>query len=215
MKHILKVLIATFASLFIFANLASAHVTVQPSSSAPEAWETYTLKVPVEKDVATTKVILKVPAGVEFVSYQPVPGWKVATEKGKDGKVVTVTWEATAEGISSGQFQQFVFVAKNPEKETSIAWDAFQYYKDGEIVEWSGEEGSDTPHSVTAITATPATNVESTDHHSHDQHSTDHVKATAGVENNDGNQTVSITLASIALILAIVALIFAIRKSKR
>ena len=43
------------------------------------------------------------------------------------------------EGILPGQFQRFTFVAKNPIK-NKIAWDAYQQYKDGEIVEWTGDE---------------------------------------------------------------------------
>lgn len=63
-----------------------------------------------------------------------------ARAKDTAGKVKTVIWEATGEGILPGQFQRFTFVAKNPDKEQKIAWDAYQQYKDGEIVEWTGDE---------------------------------------------------------------------------
>lgn len=144
---------AVIAGTLLFAGLASAHVSVKPSASKPSAYETYTIKIPVEKDISTVKVALKIPAGVDFKNYQPVPGWKVETAKDNAGRVTTVTWAADAEGgIEPGQFQQFYFVAKNPNKDTSIAWDAFQYYKDGSIVEWTGD-GGDSPHSVTTISA--------------------------------------------------------------
>ncbi|MFJ7471254.1 YcnI family protein [Peribacillus frigoritolerans] len=219
MKNISKLLIFTFAALFIFSGSAYAHVTVKPSSSAPEAWETYTIKVPVEKETATTKVTLKVPEGVTFESYQPIPGWKVTTEGDKDGHVKTVTWAATDKGIAAGQFQQFSFVAQNPKEETKVAWDAFQYYEDGEIVEWSGEEGSDLPHSVTEITVTPKADAEPADHGHEDEADTkattpDNSKDAATTE-GDGNQTLIITLAVISLILSIVALFAALRKNKK
>ncbi|MFS0761882.1 MULTISPECIES: YcnI family copper-binding membrane protein [Peribacillus] len=220
MKNISKLLIFTFAALFIFSGSAYAHVTVKPSSSAPEAWETYTIKVPVEKETATTKVTLKVPEGVTFESYQPVPGWKVTTEGDKDGHVKTVTWAATDEGIAAGQFQQFSFVAQNPKEETNVAWDAFQYYEDGEIVEWSGEEGSDLPHSVTEITVAPKADAEPADHghkdeaDTNDSTTTDNSKESATTE-GDSNQTLIITLAVISLILSIVALLAALRKTKK
>ncbi|MEY8730708.1 YcnI family protein [Peribacillus frigoritolerans] len=220
MKNISKLLIFTFAALFIFSGSAYAHVTVKPSSSAPEAWETYTIKVPVEKETATTKVTLKVPEGVTFESYQPVPGWKVTTEGDKDGHVKTVTWAATDKGIAAGQFQQFSFVAQNPKEETKVAWDAFQYYEDGEIVEWSGEEGSDLPHSVTEITVAPKADAEPADHGHEDEADTndsttpDKSKDAATTE-DDGNQTLIITLAVISLILSIVALFAALRKNKK
>lgn len=220
MKNISKLLIFTFAALFIFSGSAYAHVTVKPSSSAPEAWETYTLKVPVEKETATTKVTLKVPEGVTFESYQPVPGWKVTTEGDKDGHVKTVTWAATDEGIAAGQFQQFSFVAQNPKEETKVAWDAFQYYEDGEIVEWSGDEGSDLPHSVTEITVAPKADAEPADHGHKDEAdtkdttTTDNSKDSATTE-GDSNQTLIITLAVISLIISIVALFAALRKNKK
>ncbi|CAH0286259.1 hypothetical protein SRABI96_04123 [Peribacillus sp. Bi96] len=216
MKNFSKLLISTFAALFIFSGSAYAHVTVKPSSSAPEAWETYTIKVPVEKETATTKVTLKIPEGVTFESYQPVPGWKVTTED-KNGHVKTVTWTATDEGIAAGQFQQFSFVAQNPKEETNVAWDAFQYYEDGEIVEWSGDEGSDLPHSVTEISLAPKADAESTDHGHKDEADTDNTKATDNSKDtvqteDDSNETLIITLSVISLILSIVALFAALRK---
>ncbi|MFP5111021.1 YcnI family copper-binding membrane protein [Bacillaceae bacterium C204] len=214
--RISKVFIPAVISLFFYSSIASAHVTVMPKTSSTGAWETYTLKVPVEKDVATTKVTVKVPAGVEMMSYQPVPGWTYSSEKDASGKVKTFTFEATGEGIQSGQFQQFVFVAKNPEKATKAAWDAFQYYKDGSIVEWTGNEGSDAPHSITDIvTAT------TTDHH--DSQTTDHndkaqTKDTKKTEGKDTEKkletsnSLSLVLSGLAALLSFAALIIAIRK---
>jgi uncharacterized protein YcnI len=141
------------AGALLFAGMASAHVTVKPSISQPNAWETYTLKVPVEKNIPTTKVALKIPKEVVFKQYEPVPDWKVATEKDSSGKVTTVTWTTEKDGIQAGQYQRFSFVAQNADQNTAAAWDAFQYYSDGSIVEWTGDEGSNNPHSITEITA--------------------------------------------------------------
>ena len=44
-----KVIISTLAGLFIYASVASAHVSVKPQVSAPGAWETYTIKVQLKK----------------------------------------------------------------------------------------------------------------------------------------------------------------------
>lgn len=141
------------AGALLFAGMASAHVTVKPSISQPNAWETYTLKVPVEKNIPTTKIALKIPKEVAFKQYEPVPNWKVATEKDNSGKVTTVTWSAEKDGIQAGQYQRFSFVAQNANQNTEAAWNTFQYYSDGSIVEWTGDEGSSTPHSITKIIA--------------------------------------------------------------
>ncbi len=62
-----------------------------------------------------------------------------------------VSWTATGEGIQAGQFQRFYFTAQNPDTAGDIAWDAYQHYADGSLVQWSGEEGTDSPHSITGI----------------------------------------------------------------
>lgn len=219
-----KVIIASFTGVFLFAGAASAHVSVQPAVSTPSAWETYTLKVPVEKDIPTTKVVVKIPDGVTFVNYQQVPEWEVTLDTGSSNNVQTVSWTATGEGIQAGQFQQFTFVAKNPESETNIAWDAFQYYKDGSIVEWNGKEGSATPHSVTKV-STASTEPEQQDsHYEHDTVEKEHEtpdKGTATESNkadeedtDPPSQTASLILSIASLILSIAAIILAVRKNK-
>lgn len=133
------------AALMLFAAVASAHVTVSPAESGTGAWETYTLKVPSEKDIATVQVDLRIPAGAEFKQYEATPGWEVTVEGNK------VSWIAKDGGIAAGQFQRFYFTAKNPDTAGDINWDAYQHYADGSLVQWSGEPGSDSPHSITTI----------------------------------------------------------------
>ncbi len=183
-------------SLVGFTAAASAHVSVKPAESAAGSWETYTMKVPVEKNEPTTKVVLKMPAGVEFQQYQPIPGWKTSVSK-HDDKAVSVTWEAKDGGIQPGQFQQFTFVAKNPEKSGDAAWDAYQYYKDGSIVEWTGDEKADTPHSITKITKSASV----TDAHGAEQ---SNEESKSGVSALD---IAAIVLSAAAIILSIAALV--------
>lgn len=223
--------IATAAAGFLlFSGIASAHVTVKPSVSQPDAWETYTIKIPSEKEIPTTKVTLKVPEGVELMNYQPVPDWKVATEKDGSGKISSITWEATGAGIQAGEFQQFNFVAHNPGKETEVAWDAFQYYKDGSIVEWSGDEGSESPHSITKITTAAGQASEPADH-GHNAAAGGQQEQTQGnagsAENaatapaasdnssSSGVQTATLVVSIAALVLSIIALVAALAKKKR
>lgn len=183
-------------SLVGFTAAASAHVSVKPAESAAGSWETYTMKVPVEKNEPTTKVVLRMPAGVEFQQYQPIPGWKTSVSK-HDDKAVSVTWEAKDGGIQPGQFQQFTFVAKNPEKSGDAAWDAYQYYKDGSIVEWTGDEKADTPHSITKITKSASV----TDAHGAEQ---SNEESKSGVSALD---IAAIVLSAAAIILSIAALV--------
>lgn len=221
MKNVIKKwtvgLMSSGLALIIFTGTASAHVSVKPAVSVPGAEEIYTIKIPVEKDLNTTKVALKIPAGVEFDSYQPVPGWKVSLDKDAAGIPKTITWSATDAGIAAGQFQQFYFVAKNPEKETQAIWDAYQYYKDGSIVEWTGDESSASPHAITKITAAPG-NVEAVqDDHHHDTKveatQTEKVASDTTTEKS-GSQTTVLTLSIIALLLSIVAVVRSFMRRK-
>ncbi|AOT99943.1 MULTISPECIES: YcnI family protein [Bacillus] len=195
-KKALIFISAVTLSLVGFTAAASAHVSVKPAESAAGSWETYTMKVPVEKNEPTTKVVLKMPAGVEFQQYQPIPGWKTSVSK-HDDKAVSVTWEAKDGGIQPGQFQQFTFVAKNPEKSGDAAWDAYQYYKDGSIVEWTGDEKADTPHSITKITKSASV----TDAHGAEQ---SNEESKSGVSPLD---IAAIVLSAAAIILSIAALV--------
>lgn len=203
-------------SLLLFSGIASAHVSVNPSTSTPGAWETYTIKIPVEKDIPTMKVSLKIPDVVDFKQYQPVPDWKVTTEKDSSGKVSTITWTAINEGISAGEFQMFNFVVQNPKEDASIAWDAYQYYNDGSIVEWTGNEESTTPHSVTLITTATATSEGgAVNNGAHDGHGNStgtpsvEDKPSHASDHSDSSETSS-TLDMVTLILSVLALIISI-----
>ncbi|WP_334074875.1 YcnI family copper-binding membrane protein [Paenibacillus sp. A14] len=222
----------------LFAGWASAHVTVKPGTSAPGAWETYSIKVPVEKDIPTVKVSLKIPEGLDFKQYRPVPDWKVELTKNDDGQVTAVAWVAEGKGIGPGEFQQFEFVGKNPDSDSALAWDAFQYYSDGSIVEWIGEKDSDNPHSITKVTADAAGAAEE-DHavHGHDSDAratgaaggnTDTgagtganagTKAAAPDEAQDGGTSAveigTLILSLAALLVSLAALFAALRSRKR
>ncbi|WP_438347895.1 YcnI family protein [Paenibacillus sp. FA6] len=222
--------ISAVASSMLFAGIASAHVTVKPTTSTPGAWETYTIKIPVEKDIPTTKVSLKIPAEVDFKQYQPAPDWQTSTEKDATGKVSSITWTATGEGISAGEFQTFNFVAVNPKEDASIAWDAYQYYSDGSIVEWTGEEGSDLPHTITLITSASSSE-EADDNAAHDHdHSTTAPATPSEVDQEPTNTSdtsssnstsstsamdiTTLVISIVALFISIIALLRALRNKK-
>ena len=57
--------------------VALAHAVVYPKTSRPGAYEKYVLRVPNERDVPTTRVELRFPAGLRVVSFGDVPGWKL------------------------------------------------------------------------------------------------------------------------------------------
>ncbi|BBN99825.1 YcnI family protein [Sporolactobacillus terrae] len=200
MKKFSQTITAAFFSavlLFAFHDSASAHVTVKPVQSITGSSETYTITVPTEKNIPTTKVALRIPKNVQFYSYQPVPGWTTEVIKNAHGQAQTVSWTAKESGIAPGAFQQFQFRALNPKQTGALAWNAYQTYKDGSIVEWTGKENGETPHAITNV-------VKSAD-------------TTRSVPHGDrGNQILSLTaivLSAIAIALSVITLV-ALRKKK-
>jgi uncharacterized protein YcnI len=141
----------------IFAGIASAHVVVYPKESTQGSYEKFTVRVPSEKEIPTVKVEVKFPTDAVAVSrFEPKPGWSYAIAKDASGKVTGVTWTATGEGLSATEFGDFSMQGKVAEQAAQIVWKAYQTYKDGSVVEWTGAEGSDKPASVTTVNAKTA-----------------------------------------------------------
>ncbi|MBC6140691.1 DUF1775 domain-containing protein [Listeria welshimeri] len=205
MKKIISMLVVLLA-VFVIPFQASAHVSVSPNESTVKSWETYTMKVPSEKEMASKKIVLKIAKGVSFESYEPVPGWTTTIDK-KNG---TVTWQTEGNGIEKGQFQRFSFIAKNPSEEGDVAWNAYQYYEDGSIVEWVGAEDSETPHATTKILKESA----QTTTGSHGEVVAG-AEDTAGDTSNSNDNTILLWTAVVISVLALITGILAILSRKK
>ena len=64
-RRVATSLSALALTVVLLPTLSWAHAVVFPRQSAPGAYEKYVLRVPNEKAVATTKVELRFPAGVD------------------------------------------------------------------------------------------------------------------------------------------------------
>jgi uncharacterized protein YcnI len=133
-----------------------AHAVVFPKASAPGAYERYVLRVPNEKNVATTRVELRIPAGVRVISFADVPGWKLEPKTDSANAIVGAVWTGT---LAPKRFVEFPFMAVNPKTPTTIHWPALQTYADGQLVEWTGADSSKSPASATEIVAAAAPSV--------------------------------------------------------
>ncbi len=162
--------------------LAQAHVTLQPEEVPAGGFTRLDVRVPNERDDASTvKVEVQFPAGFQFASTEPVPGWtaKVTRKKlaepvmdhGEEvtDRVDTITWTGSgaAGRIGPGQFQDFGVSVGVPDKpDTSLTFKALQTYGDGEVVRWIGAPDADEPAPQVKLTASegghdaPAADVE-------------------------------------------------------
>lgn len=144
------------------APAASAHVTVSSSSAEPGGYAVLTFRVPTESETASTVgLTVSLPEDTPFTSVltEPIAGWEAtATESELDTPVedahgntistavTSVTWTATGDGLSPGEFGEFrISVGPLPDGGT-IHLPAVQAYSDGTTVEWVQQaEGSAEP----------------------------------------------------------------------
>ncbi|HEV8447173.1 MAG TPA: DUF1775 domain-containing protein [Gemmatimonadaceae bacterium] len=151
MRLPLKVaLAAVAASTVVLAGplIAFAHAVVFPKISTTGTFERYVLRVPNEKTVATTRVEIRFPAGVRVTSFEDVPGWQLEVLSDSAKHITGAVWTGT---LAPQRFVEFPFSAANPKTEAQVAWPTLQTYADGEVVEWTGPEGSKRPASSTSI----------------------------------------------------------------
>lgn len=152
MKRWMSTIVLT-STFLTFSGIASAHVTVWPKETKANAYERYTVRVPVEKDSATTKVRLEFPTGINIGNVLPVPGWDYKLEKNAEGRYSGIIWTATAGGIKPHEFQEFGLSGKNPKVSGTLTWKAYQTYADGTTVEWTGDKEAKTPAPTITVKA--------------------------------------------------------------
>jgi uncharacterized protein YcnI len=141
---------------------AQAAVTLQPDTAAPGRFTRLDLRVPTERDKPTRQVILQMPAGFAFASYEPVAGWDVRMStqplmtpiKTADGAVIDqevtrIRWTARSPqaAVPPGAFQDFGLAVRIPDGKlgSKLTFQALQVYQGGEVVRWSGSADSAAP----------------------------------------------------------------------
>lgn len=130
----------------LLALPAAAHVRVTPAASEPGATETYSMAVPTEGKVTTTKVELILPKGMTLVSVDDA-GKPYDVKQDPEGRTVII-WTTN---IEPSYAKIFKFTARNPAGMTEVSWPAHQYYADGTQADWVDVPGSRRPASVTRL----------------------------------------------------------------
>jgi len=145
-------LLLALGGALVACSTAGAHAHVSPSVALPDG-QVFTVVVPTEKaDASTTSVEITPPDGFPIGSFQDVPGWtrKVETSgSGEDAVIEKVTWSGGS--VKEGAAAMFSFYGR-PSEEKTYSFDVRQTYSDGEVVDWSGPESSDTPAPTVEIT---------------------------------------------------------------
>ncbi|MGW2366910.1 YcnI family copper-binding membrane protein [Streptomyces sp. NPDC001667] len=140
----------TAGGVLLLAGPAFAHVSVQPGTAEKGGYSTIALKVPNEKDNASTvklELTLDPKHPLASVMPQPVPGWDIKVEKSRLDKPVQMHGETINEAVTKvtwsggkidpGQFQQFpLSVGQLPTDTDALVFKALQTYSDDEVVRW-------------------------------------------------------------------------------
>ena len=136
----------------VCAQLASAHIRIYPNESTSGAREKYTMRVPNEKKVGSSKVEGEFPAELQVYDFEFKPGWKIEFKKDDKGKIIGATWTGKIEPY---EFVEFGMLGINPKEGSNLTWKFIQYYDDGTKEEFIGPVGSRLPAPV--VTLKPAT----------------------------------------------------------
>ena len=164
----MRYLILVLGLFVATAGVASAHVTVHPNMLPAGGFTTMVVRVPNERDNAsTTKVDVQLPPGFFFVSTAPVPGWtaKLVTRKlpkpvkmGDDTattEVGEVIWSGGE--IGPGQYLEFPLSVATPDTPgKTLTFKAIQTYSNGEVVKWIGAPDADEPAPQVLLTVKDA-----------------------------------------------------------
>lgn len=211
----ITVLIGVVLAIVLLSAPVLAHVTVQPGEAVTGSFSRFVVRVPNERDDAsTTRIEVQFPP-LAFVSFQPKEGWeRTVTMRTLDEPlevsgeqltevVDTVVWEGGS--IAPGEFEEFGFSARMPEDVDALEFPAIQTYDSGEEVRWVGPEDAEEPAAVVRTVNLAGEEGQ--------------LAALAALQEGvDGVQTRStliLVLSALALVTSVVALLVALRSSGR
>lgn len=129
------------------ATPALAHVDVLPTEVAQGEGLEFTIRVPNERDIPTTRVEVDFPAQITVYSFAaPPPGWTMRTVRGPDKRFVRVVYAGSLPANRYADFQ----VLGTPFEAGTALWKTRQTYADGLVKPWTAapeKPGEETPES--------------------------------------------------------------------
>ena len=160
------------AALLAAPAVASAHITVNPREAAAGSFSVMTVRVPNERDnKGTVKVDLRLPNGFYFASYKKVPGWNVEADQGAapdargprrllgrppgDARSCGPATRSAAASSGPTSSRSSTLSVRVPDGQvgSQLVFRAFQTYRGGERVRWTGAADSEAPAPRVTLTA--------------------------------------------------------------
>ena len=223
MKKLIAAAVAA-AGVVVLSAPALAHVTVQPNEALVGAFSRFVVRVPNERDDAsTTKVTVNLPP-LAFVSFEPKDGWKRTEKTVTFDEPLEVFGEEVTEGVGSvtwsggeigpGEFLEFGFSARMPDAEEALTFEAIQTYSSGEVVEWTGGPDSDEPAATVNVFDIGAEEGEGQLAVLAElaQNGTDEGTGAEDDDDDEGSESLGLILGGIGTVLGLVAIVMASRR---
>lgn len=136
------------AVLLALAAPAAAHVDVLPAEVERDAAVEFTVRVPTERELATTGVRIDIPEQVTVYAFaEPPPGWTMRLVRGDDGRFRAVVYSGGRIGVR--RYADFRMLG-TPFGSGTAVWKARQTYADGLVKPWIASPeaaGESTPES--------------------------------------------------------------------
>jgi len=127
--------LAALALVAAGAAPAAAHVDVLPTEVAQGEALQFTIRVPTERDLPTTRVRVDFPAQITVYSFAaPPPGWTMRPVRGPDQRFRGVIYSGGE--IPVGQYADF-HVLGTPFESGTALWKTRQTYADGKVKPWT------------------------------------------------------------------------------
>jgi uncharacterized protein YcnI len=220
-----KTILATCAlGALVLPGAAQAAVTLQPDAAPAGRFTRLDVRVPTERGVATKRVVLDLPSGFVYASYEPIAGWEVrmtqrtlttpVTVDGAslDHEISRITWTATraSDAIPPGGFQDFGLAVRIPDGEpgAKLTFRATQVYADGDRVVFSGAAGSATPAPQVTLSDLPSPAETATARAAAERRPASAAKASATAEAASRNMVLAaLAAAGLGILLGFAALV--------
>jgi uncharacterized protein YcnI len=136
---------AALCGALIIAASASAHAELSPAVALTKQGQLFTLAVPTEKAAATTRVELTPPDGFAIDSFVPSPGWTRNVQSTGSGEETKIERVTWSGGHTPTEEDAVFQFLASADAAKTYTFKVRQTYSDGSVVDWSGPESSDTP----------------------------------------------------------------------
>ncbi len=223
--RVLAGLAGAVAVALLVVSPAAAHVTVNPREAEQGSFTKLTFRMPNERDIASSvqlEVIFPERQPLSSVSVKPQLGWTYQVDKVKlpkpidvEGRQITetvskITWTAQQGfAVKPGEFAEFEVSAGRLPADKQMVFKAIQTYDNGEVVRWIEEAA---PGS-TARPERPAPVLSLAPRQDPAQLATEQAGSHQGA--GSGLATVALIVSIVALLLGVAGLVTGLKARRR